>query len=210
MKRVVIIFLILSIFPLVVNAEKKVIVFESCVDGDTIKAKIDGEITTIRFLAVDTPETVHPKKKEEPYGKEASNYTCDRVKNAKKLEIEYDPGSDKTDKYKRALGWIYVDGSLLQKELIEHGYAKVAYIYGDYLYTDELKDIEATIKEKKIGVWSDNQTVSTDNNTSDNKSNTTDEKSLKQIITDFINDLIDDIVNSIKKAIKKELKKIFN
>lgn len=200
MKRVVIIFFILIIFPLTVNAERKEIEFDSCVDGDTIKAKIDGEVSTIRFLAVDTPETVHPKKKEEPYGKEASNYTCNRVKNAKKLEIEYDPGSDKLDKYKRTLGWIYVDGSLLQKELIEHGYAKVAYIYGDYLYTNELKNIEKNIKEKKIGVWSD-QTL---NNKEDK------EKSISELITDFINDLIDEIIKSVKKTIKKEIKKIFN
>lgn len=200
MKRVVIIFFILIIFPLTVNAERKEIEFDSCVDGDTIKAKIDGEVSTIRFLAVDTPETVHPKKKEEPYGKEASNYTCNRVKNAKKLEIEYDSGSDKLDKYKRTLGWIYVDGSLLQKELIEHGYAKVAYIYGDYLYTNELKNIEKNIKEKKIGVWSD-QTL---NNKEDK------EKSISELITDFINDLIDGIIKSVKKTIRKEIKKIFN
>ena len=200
MKRVVIIFFILIIFPLTVNAERKEIEFDSCVDGDTIKAKIDGEVLTIRFLAVDTPETVHPKKKAEPYGKEASNYTCNRVKNAKKLEIEYDPGSDKLDKYKRTLGWIYVDGSLLQKELIEQGYAKVAYIYGDYLYTNELKNVEKNIKEKKIGVWSD-QTL---NNKEDK------EKSISELITDFINDLIDEIIKSVKKTIRKEIKKIFN
>lgn len=200
MKRVVIIFFILIIFLLTVNAERKEIEFDSCVDGDTIKAKIDGEVSTIRFLAVDTPETVHPKKKAEPYGKEASNYTCNRVKNAKKLEIEYDPGSDKLDKYKRTLGWIYVDGSLLQKELIEQGYAKVAYIYGDYLYTNELKNVEKNIKEKKIGVWSD-QTL---NNKEDK------EKSISELITDFINDLIDEIIKSVKKTIRKEIKKIFN
>ena len=193
MKSVVIIFFILIIFPLTVNAERKEIEFDSCVDGDTIKAKIDGEVSTIRFLAVDTPETVHPKKK-------ASNYTCNRVKNAKKLEIEYDPGSDKLDKYKRTLGWIYVDGSLLQKELIEQGYAKVAYIYGDYLYTNELKNVEKNIKEKKIGVWSD-QTL---NNKEDK------EKSISELITDFINDLIDEIIKSVKKTIRKEIKKIFN
>ena len=200
MKKVVIIFFILIIFPLNINAERKKIIFDSCVDGDTIKAKIDGEISTIRFLAIDTPETVHPKKKAEPYGKEASEYTCSKVKSAKKLEIEYDPGSDKLDKYKRTLGWIYVDDSLLQKELIEHGYAKVAYIYGDYLYTNELKHIEENVKEKKIGLWGKtNTTVDTD-----------DDKSFFELISDFIDDFIDEFIKSIKKTIKKEIKKILN
>lgn len=200
MKKVVIIFFILIIFPLNINAERKKIIFDSCVDGDTIKAKIDGEISTIRFLAIDTPETVHPKKKAEPYGKEASEYTCSKVKSAKKLEIEYDPGSNKQDKYKRTLGWIYVDDSLLQKELIEHGYAKVAYIYGDYLYTNELKHIEENVKEKKIGLWGKtNTTVDTD-----------DDKSFFELISDFIDDFIDEFIKSIKKTIKKEIKKILN
>lgn len=200
MKKVVIIFFILIIFPLNINAERKKIIFDSCVDGDTIKAKIDGEISTIRLLAIDTPETVHPKKKAEPYGKEASEYTCSKVKSAKKLEIEYDPGSDKLDKYKRTLGWIYVDDSLLQKELIEHGYAKVAYIYGDYLYTNELKHIEENVKEKKIGLWGKtNTTVDTD-----------DDKSFFELISDFIDDFIDEFIKSIKKTIKKEIKKILN
>ena len=66
MKKVVIIFFILMIFPLSIKAERIKIDFDSCVDGDTIKAKIDGDVSTIRFLAVDTPETVHPKKKVEP------------------------------------------------------------------------------------------------------------------------------------------------
>ncbi len=205
MKKVVIIFFILMIFPLIIKAEKIKIDFDSCVDGDTIKAKIDGNVSTIRFLAVDTPETVHPKKKVEPFGKEASDYTCNRVKNAKILELEYDPGSDKVDKYKRTLGWVYVDGSLLQKELIENGYAKVAYIYGNYLYTNELKDIEHSVKDKKLGVWS----VS-DNTSNTKETNNIESKSISQIITDFINDLIDDIIKSIKKTIKREINKLFN
>ena len=129
MRKIVIIFLCFICFLTNVYAERKEVTFESCVDGDTIRVLIEGKKTTIRFLAIDTPETKHPKKGVEPYGKEASDYTCNRVKNAKKLEIEYDKGSSKTDKYERELGWIFVDDSLLQKELIEKGYAKVSYLY---------------------------------------------------------------------------------
>ena len=50
-----------------------------------IKFLINGKEETVRFLAVDTPESVHPKKDLEYYGKEASNYTCNALKNAKKI-----------------------------------------------------------------------------------------------------------------------------
>ena len=41
------------------------------VDGDTIKVEIAGQIETVRPIAVDSPETVHPQKPVEYFGKEA-------------------------------------------------------------------------------------------------------------------------------------------
>lgn len=199
MKKVVIIFLFFCVFLTNVNAEKVAVKFEGCVDGDTIKVMLDNKKTTVRFLAIDTPETVHPTKGEEPYGKEASNYTCDKVKNAKKLELEYDEGSTKTDKYSRALAWVFVDDNLLQKDLVSLGYAKVAYLYGDYKYTDELKEIEKTAKSKKLGVWSEEEKTT-------KKATTT--KKVEKEQKDDEESLIDDIINDIKKIIKNLFKNI--
>ena len=218
MKKIVIVFLSFVFFLTNVYAERKEVTFESCVDGDTIKVLIDGKKTTVRFLAVDTPETKHPKKGVEPYGKEASDYTCNRVKNAKKLEIEYDSGSSKTDKYERALGWIFVDDSLLQKELIQKGYAKVAYLYGKYMYIEELEQEEEKAKEAKLGVWSDevqNQTNdTTKKEVKDTKTENKEEKSFVEELIDKLLDAIKDAINNLfkklKKIITKEINKIFD
>ena len=193
MKKIVIIFFCFVCFLTNVYAERKEVTFESCVDGDTIKVLIDGKKTTVRFLAVDTPETKHPKKGVEPYGKEASDYTCNRVKDAKKLEIEYDKGSSKTDKYERALGWIFVDDSLLQKE-------------------------EEKAKEAKLGVWSDEVQKETNNTTTEVKdtkdTSSVEEKSFIEKIVDKVLDSIKDAINKlfkkIKKTIIKEIDKIFD
>lgn len=138
----------------VVYAKEKVN-FSDCVDGDTIKVEVDGEVKTVRMLAVDTPESVHPTIGIEYYGKEASNYTCEMVTNAKKIELEYDDDSDKEDKYDRLLAWVWVDGFLLQDELIKNGYAEVAYLYGDYKYTSLLQDHQALAETSKIGIWNE-------------------------------------------------------
>lgn len=135
------------------NIEAKT-TLNKCIDGDTASLNIDGKIKKVRFLAIDTPETNHPTLGEEPYGKEASNYTCNALKNAKTIEIEYDKNSDKTDKYDRQLVWIFVDGKLLQKQLIKKGYAKVAYLYGDYKYTGALQKAQKQAKKEKVGIWS--------------------------------------------------------
>ena len=148
---------------------KEKVKFSKCVDGDTIKVTIDNEEKTVRFLAIDTPESVHPSKGIEYYGKEASNYTCDKVTNAKKIELEYDSNSDKEDKYNRILAWVFVDGSLLQDDLVSNGYAEVAYLYGDYKYTSLLQDHQAVAESKKIGIWNEEERekYNTDNNITD-------------------------------------------
>lgn len=211
MKKVVMIFLFFCLFITNVYAERVSVKFEACVDGDTIKVILDDKKTTVRFLAIDTPETVHPTKGEQPFGKEASNYTCNKVKNAKKLEIEYDKGSSKVDKYDRTLAWIFTDDLLLQKDLISLGYAKVAYLYGDYKYTEDLKKEESIAKSKKLGVWSLEET------TTKKIEKTTKKVTESEIEDSIINELLKDIrkifkniFNKIKKSISKQLDYIFN
>ena len=151
MKKVIVTVFISFLLIFSVNAKSSKVKFKSCVDGDTAKFILDGVVVTARFLAIDTPET---KGKVEPYGKEASNYTCKKLKNAKEIKFVYDKNADK-DKYDRYLVWIFIDNKLLQKELVSKGLAKVAYLYDDYKYTSDLKKLEKEAKSTKIGTWSD-------------------------------------------------------
>ena len=136
--------IIISIFFLAINQvyAKEEVKFSKCVDGDTIKVLLDNKEYTVRMLAIDTPESVHPTKSVKYYGKEASDYTCEKITNAKKIELEYDDNSEKMDKYDRLLAWVFVDDVLLQSLLVENGYAKVAYLYEDYKYTDKLEELQ--------------------------------------------------------------------
>ena len=152
----------LNIFVLVimffcVDAKAKEVSFKKCIDGDTANLVIDGKVEKVRFLAVDAPEIKHGNKKADPYGEDAKLFTCISLKSAKKITIEYDKNSDKTDKYDRILAWVFVDDKLLQGLLVKKGYAKVAYLYDDYKYTPELKKYEAEAKSKKLNIWSDYQ-----------------------------------------------------
>lgn len=156
MKKILLIICTLLTFNLNVYAnEKETVKLKKCVDGDTAVFIINNEDIKVRFLAIDTPETVHPTKVEEPYGKNASEYTCNRLTKAKKIELEYDSKSAKLDKYGRTLAWVWTDDSLLQKELIQIGYAQVKYIYGKYSYLDDLYKVENLAKEKQLGLWKD-------------------------------------------------------
>nr|WP_252968929.1 thermonuclease family protein [Erysipelothrix rhusiopathiae] len=51
------------------------------------------------------------------------------------------------------MAWVYVDDALLQELLVSGGFAKVKYIYGDYLYVDKLNGLQAHAKKQKVGIW---------------------------------------------------------
>lgn len=148
-------FTMISIFFMCMNIvyANETVKLSKCVDGDTFRAIINDKEYTIRMLAIDTPESVKANTDIEYYGKESSEYTCKKLTNAKKIELEYDEKSDKFDKYDRLLAWVFIDNKLLQEELVEKGYAKVAYMYNDYKYNDSLKEKQELASAKEIGIW---------------------------------------------------------
>ncbi|EHV2922418.1 TPA: thermonuclease family protein [Enterococcus faecalis] len=124
------------------------------VDGDTTVLKINGKEQKIRFLLIDTPETVKPNTKVQPFGMEASKRTKELLSAASEITFEYDKG-DKTDRYGRALGYIFVDGTLLQKTLVSEGLARVAYVKEpNSKYLAELEQAQEQAKSESLGIWS--------------------------------------------------------
>ena len=151
---------IILVFVIKVDAkivkEKNKVELLKCVDGDTAQFKINGEKTIVRFIGIDTPESVKSGTEVQPYGIESSEFTCNKLTNAKKIRLEYDSNCDKQDKYGRTLAYVFVDDKLLEEEILVEGLAEVKYIYGDYFYTNRLKDAENAAKSQNKGIWSSN------------------------------------------------------
>ena len=77
------------------------------------KVEIAGHVETVRLIGVDTPETVHPQKPVEYFGKEASAFTK-RMAEGKTVRLEDDPQCTNRDRYGRLLRYVYLpDGKLL-------------------------------------------------------------------------------------------------
>ena len=125
-------------------SEKYEAVFQYVHDGDTAVFYNEtlGNVI-VRFLAVDTPEIG-----EEGYD-EAKRFTDNTLEKASKILLELDPNSERLDAYDRLLAWVWVDGRLLQGQLIENHLARIAYIYHDYLYLDYLKKIEKSVTQSE-------------------------------------------------------------
>lgn len=178
-KILLILFLIVFVSP--VYAEELEVSLVKCVDGDTAVFLLNEEEIKFRFLAIDTPETKHPEKNEEEYGVDASTYTCNMLSSAESIMIEYDEKGTKTDKYGRHLVWVYVDGTLLQEELVSRGLAEVSYIYYKYEYVPKLCDIQKQAREDKLGIWSLNREEGYCSTKTNKKSDTTNKTTTKVV-----------------------------
>lgn len=134
---------------------KSEVTFVKHVDGDTSKFKINGQVKTVRYLLVDTPETVKPNTPVQPFGKAASNYTKKALTNAHKIKLDYDKTGNKGDKYNRTLAYVYVDGKDLNEQLVKKGLARVAYVYKPNT-KNEAKYLKAQnyAKSHRLGIWS--------------------------------------------------------
>ena len=117
------------------------------IDGDTLVLE-GGE--RIRLIGVDTPETVHPEKPVEYFGKEASSFTR-RMAEGKPVRLEFD--QQKKDKYGRSLAYVYLeDGTFLNAEIIKQGYG-FAYVYFPFTKMEEFKNYQATAEKQGTGLW---------------------------------------------------------
>lgn len=154
MKKLII--LIILLIPFTANAlSKDEVELFKCVDGDTARFIKDKKEIKVRFLGIDSPEIEKPNQDAEPYGDAAKNYTCNRLRRAKKIKLEYEENSDKVDKYDRVLAYVFVDDKLLEESIVKNGYATVKYINKKYKYYDVLVNAEESAKINKKGIYSD-------------------------------------------------------
>lgn len=110
------------------------------VDGDTIIVDIAGEDTRVRLIGIDTPESVHPDaSKNTAAGKTASEHTK-QLLTGKDVYLEYD--NEKYDKYDRVLAYVYLDGEMINAQLLEDGYAVTMTIPPNTKYADLFEMLE--------------------------------------------------------------------
>ena len=124
------------------------------VDGDTIVVRFNKKDLKVRYLLIDTPETVKKGVDVQKYGPEASNLNGEILSKAKNVEIEFDI-YEKEDKYHRALCYVYADGKSVQKQLLEQGLAEIKYVKEpDTRYLAEYQRAQNLAKANKKNLWS--------------------------------------------------------
>lgn len=133
------------------------------VDGDTIVVDFPtGERERVRLIGVNTPETVHPKKPVEYYGKEASDFTKKEL-TGKKVWLQMDV--QVRDRYQRALGYIWLEApkedestirqSMFNARLLLEGYGQAMTIQPNVKYAEMFVGFQREAREQKRGLWKD-------------------------------------------------------
>lgn len=122
------------------------------IDGDTIE--IEGG-QKVRYLGVDTPETLDPRKPVQCFGKEAARKNKELVE-GKRVILERD--ISETDKYGRLLRYAYLpleSGELLfvNDYLIREGFAKVLTIPPDVKFAEQFLEAQRKAREESLGLW---------------------------------------------------------
>jgi len=108
-------------------SEKETIVVKRIIDGDTIEAKNQS----IRLLGMNTPE------RGEPFYEEAKEFLESLILN-KTVKLEF--GKEKYDKYRRLLGYVFLNGENVNIKLVEEGLANIYFPSGKDKYYDKFLD----------------------------------------------------------------------
>ena len=124
------------------------------IDGDTIVVNLDGRKETIRYLGINTPETVDPRKPEQCFGHEASNRMKSLLTGGRVILVA-SPNREDRDKYGRLLRYVELpDGTDLNLKMLRDGYA-YEYTYGTpYSRQDKYRAAEASARAANRGLWS--------------------------------------------------------
>ncbi len=121
----------------------------SVVDGDTIRVRLDGEVTTVRYIGIDTPE---PYRDAAPacYSSEASARNRELVADR---EVRLVPDIENKDKYDRLLRYVYVDDMLVNEQLVSEGYATTMTIKPNTQFQTRFAAAQVDARSAGRGLW---------------------------------------------------------
>lgn len=123
------------------------------IDGDTIKVLYNGQERNLRLIGIDSPETNHPSKPVQCYGIEAKEFLKETL-NGKTITLEKD--ISETDRYGRLLRYVYLEGIMINKVVVQEGYAHAKAFEPDTKYKETLDKAQDEASLNQRGLWNPN------------------------------------------------------
>ena len=120
------------------------------VDGDTIEARIGGEPEDVRYIGVDTPETVKPDTPVQCFGPRASSFNHHLVEH-RWVRLVF--GVERRDIYGRLLAYVYLGRRFVNPILARRGLARSLTIPPNDRFAPLFRRLELRAARAGRGLW---------------------------------------------------------
>lgn len=120
------------------------------VDGDTIEARIGGRLEDVRYIGVDTPETVKPGTPVQCFGHRAADFDR-RLVEGRRVRLVF--GVERRDIYGRLLAYVYIGHRFVNAELVRRGLARTLAIPPNTRYRALFGRLERNAARRGRGLW---------------------------------------------------------
>jgi micrococcal nuclease len=122
------------------------------VDGDTIRVRLDGRAERVRYIGVDTPESVKPGTPVQCFAKRAAAANAALVAGR---EVRLVGDVERRDRYGRLLAYVYrePDGAFVNAALVRDGYARTLTIAPNVAHARQLAELARVARESGRGLW---------------------------------------------------------
>jgi len=122
------------------------------VDGDTIEVELAGRVEDVRYIGVDTPESVAPGQPVECFGLAASEFNAELVA-GERVRLRFDV--ERRDDYGRLLAYVYVGERFVNAELLREGFARTLTIAPNDSFAARFARLEQAAGRAGRGLWSE-------------------------------------------------------
>ena len=123
------------------------------VDGDTVVVELEGQEEPVRFIGIDTPESVAQDRPVECFGPEAKERTAALLPAGTLVRLERDV--EARDRYDRLLAYVIRDEDdlFINRLLVEEGFAESIAYPPNTTRQRELDEAEAGARAERRGLW---------------------------------------------------------
>jgi micrococcal nuclease len=120
------------------------------IDGDTIEVRIGGRLEDVRYIGVDTPETVKPGTPVQCFGPQASHFNH-RLVERRRVRLLFD--RERRDVYGRLLAYVYLGERFVNAELARRGLARTLTIPPNDRFARRFKRLQMAAARAGRGLW---------------------------------------------------------
>jgi micrococcal nuclease len=120
------------------------------VDGDTVEVSVGGSVEDVRYIGVDTPESVAPGQPVECFGRRAAEFNR-RLVEGRTVRLVFD--QERRDRYDRLLAYVYLGDELVNAALLRRGYARTLTIAPNDRFAPLFARLEQQAGTAGRGLW---------------------------------------------------------